>query len=453
MYTPDTDTIVAIATAAGEAAIGIVRLSGPDAVEIADRCYRGMRPLSESADRHLTLGRFVVEGKDLDEVLVAAMRGPRSFTGEDTVEFYCHGGPHLLRRAREALLEAGARPAERGEFSRRAFLNGRIDLTQAEAVADMISAGSDLSLQSAYFQLRGGLRERFESLAEDLRQAATLLEAGLDFSDDVEVDGGAVSGAMARAAEEMDRLAGSYRRGKIIRRGARVILAGRPNVGKSSLLNRLLEEDRAIVTPVPGTTRDTIEESADLDGVRVVLVDTAGLRAARDALEAEGTRRSRQSIEGADLVLLVLDGSESPRDEDRWVMESTANVPRLLAVNKVDLGHHSGWQGATEGEEKVATSALTGEGLDALRESIRGSVLKGEGGDGDAMITSERHILALGESRKSLSRAQGAQAQGLPAEIVAMELRDSLNALGAIVGETTPEDVLDRIFSTFCIGK
>ena len=452
MYTSDTDTIVAVATAAGEAAIGIVRLSGPEAVAIADGCYLGRRPLGESADRHLVWGRFVVGGKHLDEILAVVMRSPGSFTGEDTVEFYCHGGPHLLRRAREALVQQGARPAERGEFTRRAFLNGRIDLTQAEAVADMISAGSDLSLESAYFQLRGGLRQRFESLAEDVRQAATLLEVGLDFSDDAEIDRRDVSEAMARAGETMDRLSRSYRRGKIIRQGARVTLCGRPNVGKSSLLNRLLEEDRAIVTPVPGTTRDTIEESVDLDGVRMVLVDTAGLRPARDAVEAEGTRRSRQSLEGADLVLLVLDGSGAPQEQDRSLMASTAGRPRLLVVNKLDLGHHPEWQRVTKEEAQVGTSALTGEGLDRLRESIRERVLETEPAGG-GVVTSERHVVALGDARKALSRAQKAHEDDMPGEIVAMELRGALDALGAIVGETTPEEVLDRIFSTFCIGK
>jgi tRNA modification GTPase len=452
LHTSDTDTIVAVATAEGEAAIGIVRLSGPEAVLISGRCYRGARQLGDSLDRHLCWGRFIASGEELDEILVAVMRGPRSFTGEDTVEIYCHGGPHLLRRAREALVREGARPAERGEFTRRAFLNGRIDLTQAEAVADMISAGSDLGLQSAYFQLRGGLRERFESLGEDLRQAATLLEVELDFSDDVMVDRAEVRKAMARARGEMEGLIRSYRTGKIIRQGARVILAGRPNVGKSSLLNRLLEQDRAIVTPVPGTTRDTIEESVDLDGIRVVLVDTAGLRAAQDAVEEEGTRRSRLSIEGADLVLLVLDGSEGPREEDRSLLAGTGDRPRLLVVNKVDLGHHPDWQLEADREGRVATSALTGEGLDALRESIRARVLEGEpsvGGQG--VITHERHVLALVEALEALSRAQ--KAVDLPGEIVAMELHDALNALGAIVGQTTPEDVLDRIFSTFCIGK
>lgn len=449
MRPSDRDTIVAIATGHGEAAIGIVRLSGPEAVGIASGFFCGSPELDRVGDRRLTYGKFVVGDRDLDEVLVSVMRGSRSFTGEDTVEFNCHGGPLLLRRAMEALVSAGARPAEPGEFTRRAFLNGRIDLTQAEAIADMITARADRSLQSAYFQLRGGLRSRFEDLAEALRDSLTLLEAGLDFYEDAEVEQDAIGPSLKRAAEEIERLNASYRHGKVIRDGALVALAGPPNAGKSSLLNRLLEEDRAIVSPVSGTTRDTIEESITLEGIRVSLVDTAGIAQPRDAIEREGARRSREAIARAALVLLIVDASVPAAAglEDMVSDGNPANV--VLVKNKNDLGLHADWRGDRPSQE-VTVSALTGEGLDRLRKLVAGRVMTAS--DPDA-VTHARHAEALRRAGDALGRATGALDQGLPREVIAVDLREAADALAEIVGEITSDEILDRIFSTFCIGK
>ncbi len=452
MRPSDRDTIVAVATAPGEGAIGIVRVSGPRAIDIAGRCYRGRRKLHQIEDRRLTHGRFVIGDQDLDEVLVSVMRAPHTYTGEDLVEINCHGGPLLLRRAVEALIDAGARQAERGEFTRRAFLNGRIDLTQAEAVADLISARADLGLESAFFQLRGGVKTRFEAMAEALRQALTLLEAGLDFAEDVEIDPRSVLPFLDHASEEIDRLVASYRRGKMVREGALVTLAGRPNVGKSSLLNRLLAEDRAIVTPIPGTTRDTIEESVDLEGVRVRLVDTAGIRDAGDPVEREGARRSRHAIDQADLVLLVVDGSVPPQPQDLALMRGLRACPSLLAVNKQDLGHTPAWTDAGRGWRPLPISALTGEGIDALRDAVR-SALLGTSLPHRDLLTHERHLVALKRSGKALARTRETLLSRVPGEVIAVELREALDALGEIVGETTSDDILDRIFQTFCIGK
>ncbi|MDE2888696.1 MAG: tRNA uridine-5-carboxymethylaminomethyl(34) synthesis GTPase MnmE [Gemmatimonadota bacterium] len=451
MRPSDRDTIVAIATGHGEAAIGIVRLSGPEAVGIASGFFCGSRELNRVGDRRLTYGRFVVGDQDLDEVLVSVMRGSRSFTGEDTVEFNCHGGPLLLRRAMEALVSAGARPAEPGEFTRRAFLNGRIDLTQAEAIADMITAGADRGLQSAYFQLRGGLRSRFEDLAEALRDSLTLLEAGLDFYEDAEVEQDAIRPSLKRSAEEIERLIDSYRHGKVIRDGALVALAGPPNAGKSSLLNRLLEEDRAIVSPVSGTTRDTIEESITLDGIRVTLVDTAGIANPRDAIEREGARRSREAIARAALVLLVVDASVPAAAGLEKIVSDVDPANVVLVKNKSDLGLHADWRGDRRFQD-LTVSALTGDGLHRLRKSVRGRVMAVSDPD-PGVVSHARHAEALRRAGNALGRATRALDQGLPREVIAVELREAADALAEIVGEITSDEILDRIFSTFCIGK
>lgn len=451
MRPSDRDTIVAIATGPGEAAIGIVRLTGPEAVGIASGFFCGARELRRMEDRRLMYGRFVVGDQDLDEVLVSVMRGSRSFTGEDTVEFNCHGGPLLLRRAMEALVSAGARPAEPGEFTRRAFLNGRIDLTQAEAISDMITARADRSLRSAYFQLRGGLRARFEDLAEALRDSLTLLEAGLDFYEDAGVEQDAIRPSIVRAAGEIKRLVASYQHGKIIREGALVALAGPPNAGKSSLLNRLLEEDRAIVSPVSGTTRDTIEESITLDGIRVTLVDTAGIAKPRDDIEREGARRSRDAIARAGLVLLIVDASVPAAGGLEAMVEGVTPGNVLLVKNKKDLGLHADWRTGSP-FQSLSTSALTGEGLDRLRECVLGRVMV-ESDPESGVVTHARHVEALRRAGDALGRATGALDEELPGEVVAVELREATDALAEIVGETTSEDILDRIFSTFCIGK
>ena len=442
---------MAIATPPGVGAIGIVRVSGPRAVPISNLCFRGQQSLVEVADRSLTLGRFSREGVELDEVLAAVMRGPRSFTGEDVVEFNCHGGPFLLRSILEALVESGARLAEHGEFTKRAFLNGRIDLTQAEAVAEMIQAKGDYSLRSAYFQLRGGLRTRLESLAEDLRQALTLIEANLDFSEDADLDPEVVRGPIELASGAIGKLRASYRQGKRAREGARVALAGRPNVGKSSLLNRLLEEDRAIVTEIPGTTRDTIEETIDLNGLLLTIVDTAGLRESRDRVEEEGARRTRIAVEAAELVLVVVDGSLPIDVGDLEILDGLDRERVTLVINKRDLGVDPTW-GEWRGEGTIELSALTGEGVEELRNRLETVLLK-DVIPSSEVVTQERHAIGLERAEEALGRASEAFDRRDPGEFVAMELRESLDALGEIVGETTSDDILDRIFKSFCIGK
>ena len=446
----DQDTIAAIATAPGEGAIGIIRISGPQAISIGEHFFRGKIPLRHLPPRQLFFGHLCIHGRDFDKVLVSVMRAPNSFTGEDTVEFNCHGGPFLLRRVLEAIFQEGARPAAPGEFTKRAFLNGKMDLSQAEAVADMITAKTDLSLQSAFFQLRGGLHRRFKKIAKSIRQAVVLLEAGLDFSEDVEIDFGMVKSSISQALEDVESLILSYERGKIIREGAVVTIAGQPNVGKSSLLNRLLEEDRAIVTDIPGTTRDTIEEQIDLNGIVVTLVDTAGIRETDDPVEREGNRRSQQFIDRAAIVLYVVDGSLPPSSQE---LDNIRLVDRaFLILNKSDLGLYKEWKSVQSCQPQIALSAKTGDGIFSLRDYLRETLL-GKSGLPTEMITKERHLLALQQAASGLFQALQSLELGNPGEIIAMDLRLALDALASIIGQTTSDDILDQIFKTFCIGK
>lgn len=450
MNASDSDTIVAIATAPGEGAIGIIRLSGSQALSLADRCFHGRQPLAQLPSHTLSHGHFHNHGQNLDEILTSVMRGPHSYTGEDIVEFNCHGGPFLLRLFLNVLIHEGARPALPGEFTKRAFLNGKLDLSQAEAVADMISAKSDLGLQSAYFQLRGGLRKRFEAMSESLRHAAMLLEAGLDFSEDVEIDLTSIVPSLGAALSLVESLISSYQRGKIIRDGALVTLAGRPNVGKSSLLNRLLEEDRAIVTDIPGTTRDTIEERIDLNGITATLVDTAGLRPTEDPVEKEGTHRSQLAMDRSVVVLYIVDGSQPPHDEDLERLQHLSQA--FLLLNKSDLQTHPEWTTIQLSFPQLSISALTGDGIPLLRSRLRDTLI-GHGDPPQEIITSERHLISLERARDGLKQSLHSLDRGHPGELIAMDLRIALDALTDIVGETTPDDILDSIFKTFCIGK
>lgn len=451
MRTSDIDTIVAIATAQGQGAIGIVRLSGPDAIVLADQCFQGHTRLIDVTPRILTYGKFVSSGQDLDEILASVMYGPNSYTGEDTVEFNCHGGPLILRRVVEALVLLGARLALPGEFTKRAFLNGKLDLSQAQAVADMIAAPSDLSLKSAYFQLRGGLKNRFNGMADNLRRVAMLLEAGLDFSEDVDIDMVEVKKALQQTLDETVRLIDSYQQGKLIREGALIALVGKPNVGKSSLMNRLLEEDRAIVADIPGTTRDTIEEGIDLNGIHATLVDTAGIRDTEDPIEREGTRRSRQFIERSDIVLYIVDGSQPVSTDDEILLQGFDSLKGLLILNKLDMGIHASWR-QKEYAMALAISARDGDGIDTLRQAIH-EKLVGQTQVSFEIVTQERQMLALKQGKEGLVHAIESLELGNPGELIAMDVRIALDALSDIIGETTADDVLDKIFTTFCIGK
>jgi tRNA modification GTPase len=456
------DTICAIATAPGEAAIGVIRLSGPSAIAAADRVVRlrSKQSLKALNDRSVAAGHALDESHKgiIDEVLVTVMRAPKSYTREDIVELSCHGGPHVLKRIVGRLLAPDVRIAQPGEFTRRAFLNGRIDLTQAEAVMDLIRAQSDAGARAAVVQLRGGLSAEIRTLQERLVALLVEIEANIDFSEEgLEfLPREALVASVDEALAEIGRLLATADRGRIVREGASVVIVGRPNVGKSSLLNVFLRENRAIVTAIPGTTRDTIEEVADLGGIAMRLSDTAGVRQTNDPVEVEGIRRTKEAVEDADLILAVFDGSEPLTDDDQILLGELKRRPVLVVVNKVDLLQDldaSEISQACCGATIHRVSTYTGKGIDALTTEIvsrlGADVTVKEG----AVVTKLRHIEALKRAEAALIHLQDTLATRGPHECWALDLRGAVDALAEILGTVTTDDLLNEIFSKFCIGK
>jgi tRNA modification GTPase len=460
--TPTTDTICAIATAPGEAAIGVVRLSGPEAIAAGDRILRlaSGRFLKALDDRRVAFGHAVdpADGCVIDEVLVTVMRAPNSYTREDVVELSCHGGLHVLKRIVGALLSPQVRMARPGEFTRRAFLNGRIDLAQAEAVMDVIRAQSDAGARAAVAQLRGGLSAEIRTLQERLVGLLVEIEASIDFSEEgLEfLPREALGLAVDEALREVRRLLATADHGRIVREGASVVIAGRPNVGKSSLLNVLLRENRAIVTPIPGTTRDTIEEMADLGGIAVRLSDTAGLRQTNDLVELEGIRRTRDAINDAGVIVAVFDSSAPLADDDRVWLAELKGRPVIAVANKADLAQRldaEAVRDALGGATILRVSTLTREGMDTLTNEIVSRLGGGVAVKEGAFVTKLRHVEALKRTEASLVHLEETLAARGPHECIALDLRGAVDALGEILGTVTTDDVLNEIFSKFCIGK
>jgi len=450
------DTIVAPATPPGEGGVAIVRLSGATAVDLLARFFLpAQRQVLES--HRLYYGRLVdSQEQPVDEVMAVVMRAPKSFTREDVVEIHCHGGRMVVRRIVDLFQQAGARLAQPGEFTFRAFLNGRIDLTQAEAVAELIHARSDRARQLAFDQLSGHLGSGIHQLRGQLLDLLALVEAWIDFPEE-EIDLPVHQELQQQTTpiqDRLERLIASYHSGRAWMEGITVLLLGKPNVGKSSLLNALLQTDRAIVTDVPGTTRDFLEEGYSLNGLPLKLVDTAGLRESTDPVELLGVSRTRQRLQSADLVLLVLDGSQPPSDEDRAALAACRDRTTIVVINKVDLAAEGLVNNPTD-LPCVHLSALTGEGIDQLQELILG--LYPLAGVGDAaeslLLTEQRHWEAARQALAALQRFGAGLAHGLGFELLALELRSSLECLDEITGETTPDEVLERVFSRFCIGK
>jgi len=439
------DTIAAIATAPG-GGVGILRLSGPEARTIAAARFSGLPEAPEA--RHMYHGRWRdAAGETLDEGLAVVFPAPHSYTGEDVVELHLHGGALSLRRSLAVCLDAGARLADPGEFTRRAFLNGKLDLTRAEAVADLVDARTDRALEQARAHLGGALHRVVMDARERVLRLRARLEVNIDFVDeDVPLIDPMELSAEARAtAAELAALAATHRRGRLLKDGARVVLVGRPNAGKSSLFNALLEADRAIVTAVPGTTRDVVDEAVDMLGVPVVLVDTAGIRPTADPVEAAGVARTERELADADLVVQVVNAVAA--DPPAELGAAAVGAPVVTAWTHADLA-----QDLTPPDGACAVSSVTRDGLPALRQAIV-AALGGTAATGGLVIARERQRAALDRAATSLGAAADALDEGAPTELACVDVQEATDALAELVGLTTIEDVLDRLFSSFCIGK
>jgi tRNA modification GTPase len=452
------DTIAALSTPPGEAGIGIVRLSGPRSETIARRLFRPRRPRSHWQSHRFYLGHVLdSQGRVLDEVLLTLMRAPHTYTREDVVEIHCHSGYAVLKAILGEALSQGARLARPGEFTLRAFLSGRLDLSQAEAVLEVIQARTQASLRVATAHLAGGLGRRLGELRTALLGILAQVEAALDFPEEAtELSPETLREELAAPHRDLKNLLATYRQGRLLREGVGVVLAGRPNVGKSSLLNRLLDSDRAIVTDIPGTTRDVIEETINLGGMPLRLIDTAGLREGRDRVEELGVARSREQLTRADLVLYLVDGSEPLAPEDTQVLGEMVDRHVLVVLNKIDLPQKLQVQELClpPSYPVVEISALTGQGLDRLEQAVVDLVLGGGVRTEGEMVTQARHYELLVRAGEALDRSRELLAQAEPPwELLALEVKEALQALGEITGEEVGEAVLDHIFSQFCIGK
>ncbi len=455
------DTIAAISTPPGRSGIGIVRLSGPQAIEIGNKVFRPANPkrdpLNQASFR--TCYGHVLDGEHIvDEVIFTVMRAPHTYTTQDVVEINCHGGIVPLRRTLELVIAKGARLADAGEFTKRAYYFGRIDLAQAEAVADVINAQTEESRKAAMAQLAGRLSEEINSFRDDIISLLVRIEASIDFSDqDIEmIAGEEVAQAIAGLREQIGALLSTAEQGRILREGLKVTIVGRPNVGKSSLLNALLRASRAIVTEVPGTTRDVVEDSLNINGIAVTLADTAGLRDTDNVVETEGVNRSRQAMAEADLVLLVMDSSEPLRDEDVKLVEQLPAASGIVVMNKEDLAAVAdiGRIATATSAPIVWISALEGTHIQDLEQAISSAVWEGRAGGGEqTIVTNVRHKVALQEADAALARAAEAAGAGYSEEFIAADLREALASLDEIVGKCLPADIINRIFAEFCIGK
>lgn len=454
------ETIAAVATAAGEASIAVIRVSGADAVRCVDRVFRGGRALCSMKSHTVSYGHIVTlsEAAVLDEVLVTVMRGPRTYTTEDVVEISTHGGMNTVQSVLGEVLRTGVRLATPGEFTKRAFLGGRIDLAQAEGIMELIQAQTESARVAALSQVEGGLTLRVRTMRQDLLELMAHLEVTMDYPehDEEEATTLLVSSRVGQLVEDLRALIRYARDGRILREGLRTVIVGRPNVGKSSLLNQLARADRAIVTDVPGTTRDVLEETLQIAGVALRLADTAGLRETQDPVERIGVARSRQAMGAAELLLIVIDGSRALEDEDLDLLTSTQDVRRVVLVNKSDL------PGAVDiddvqrlaGESPVILySAVNDTGLPDLEAAVVRLAFS-EGHPRDlTFLANARHLSLFEEARDVLERVVGAAASRVTIDLLAADVREAWVLLGEVIGETPRDDLLDQIFRQFCLGK
>ena len=445
--------IAAVSTGNQVSAIGIIRLSGDDCVSIAQRVFS--RNLLDAPNRKLILGCLKdTQGRTIDQCMAVVSRAPHSYTGEDTVEFHCHGSPALLAAGLDSLYAAGARPARRGEFTKRAFLNGKLDLTQAEAVIDLIEAETADAAANAAGQVGGALQKKLDPIYRTLTDLCSHFHAVLDYPDEDIEDFGLsnYASALRQAAKALYDLLGTYHQGRILRQGVAAAIVGRPNVGKSSLLNALAGFERVIVTDIPGTTRDTVEQSVLVGSTRLRLIDTAGIRETGDTVEALGVRRSRQALEQADLVLFVCDGSQPLTPEDREIMDACCDAPHAIAlVNKVDLGRVVE-PGDLPFLNVICTSLPEGRGLDQLADVID-LEFQGETPCDGSILTNSRQYDACRRAYEAMLRALKGLQLGLTPDAVLTDVEEAMEAMGEVTGATVREDITARIFERFCVGK
>ena len=457
------DVIAAIATGHSPTAIGIVRVSGEGCFALCDRVFRAANGSSftQQEPRKMVFGEMLdAQGRVIDRGLAVRFPGPRSYTGEDSAEFHCHGSPVVLRELLDALFAAGARQAKAGEFTQRAFLNGRLDLTQAEAVIDLIDAETAAAARNAAAQLDGGLRRVLEPIQDSLLDITSRFYAVVDYPDeDIEdVKPEQVAEALSSAEKQLSSLLATCQRGKVLKSGVRTAIVGRPNAGKSSLLNALAGYERAIVTDIPGTTRDTVEESVLCGGVLLRLIDTAGIRDTEDVVEQKGVERSRKALESADLVLAVVDSSVPLTDEDLEVLRLAAENPRWIAVfSKCDLwdtkAHSVGIIGSPAPAASVTLSSVTGEGLGDLENAVAALFPAGDPKEAGSLLTDQRQEEAARRARDAVRRAKDALENGLTPDAVLTDAEEALDSLGELTGRTAKEEIVSRIFSRFCVGK
>lgn len=456
------DTIAAISTAVGEAGIGIVRLSGKESINIANNVFKGVkgRELLEAGNKKLAYGHIIDEnGKVIDEVLIAKMEEPYTYTRENMVEIYCHGGIISVRKILELLLRTGARLAEAGEFTKRAFLNGRLDLSQAEAVIDIINSKTDRSLEVSVNQLEGGLSQKVSDIRDILLSMMAHIEASIDFPED-DVEEIALETLKENALDvkgQIEALLATSSRGKILRDGIKTVILGKPNVGKSSLLNAILNENRAIVTDIPGTTRDIIEEFVNLDGIPLKIIDTAGIRDTDDVVEKIGVDRARESIKDADLIIGLFDASRPLEEEDFEIIDLINNNNSIVLLNKTDLKEEfttKDLEAKMPGKKIIKSAIIKSLGVEELVQEIKSLFYSGEVDmDSDVVVTNIRHKNQLEKALKDILSALEDINMFVPLDCIEVSIKDCFNNLGEISGDTIGEDVLDRVFKQFCIGK
>lgn len=457
------DTIAAISTPYGTAGIGKIRVSGSGAIDLVAGIFKGVKDkdLREQKGYTAHYGHIIEPdtGKMADEVVCIVFREPHSFTGENMVEIDCHGGLLSLRRVLEIVLKKGARLAEPGEFSKRAFLNGRIDLAQAEGIMEVINARTNKGLDLALGHLEGRLSRKIAEIKDRVIGLYAHLEAAIDYAEDEieEFDSAGLEESLKELKGELERLLATSEQGRIYREGLKTVIVGKPNVGKSSLMNALLEEQRAIVTDIPGTTRDIIEEYINIEGIPLRIIDTAGIRETEDLVERIGVEKTEQYLQEADLVLMMLDVDQGLREEDLRIYELVKEKPLIVLLNKIDLAPDRDYQELEEsfpGHPLLRISIQEEEGLEELKKTIVEEVLGEEiSTDDEILITRTRHKNALVRAVQAVGRIIAAHQEGLPYDLYSIDLRDCLDALGEISGETLTEDIIDRIFQDFCLGK